>query len=111
MKMAPKLTLVYFPGFRARSEATRISLAYGDIPYTFTDCEDYFGMSFPEAKAAGKLVFGQLPVLDANGVLIAQSGSQNRYVASLVGEKKTDFYPSDPVKLAVADMLHETHQV
>ena len=35
----PKLTLVYFPGFRARSEATRMSLAYGDIPYTFTDCE------------------------------------------------------------------------
>ena len=67
-------------------------------------------MGFPEAKAAGKLVFGQLPVLDADGVLIAQSGSQNRLVAALVGEKKPDFYPSDPVKLAVADMLHETHQ-
>ena len=70
----------------------------------------YFGMSFAEAKAAGKLVFGQLPVLDADGVLIAQSGSHNRLVAALVGEKKKDFYPSDPVKLAVADMLHETHQ-
>ena len=33
-------------------------------------------MSFADAKAAGKLVFGQLPVLDADGVLIAQSGSQ-----------------------------------
>ena len=36
----------------------------------------HFGMSFADAKAAGKLVFGQLPVLDADGVLIAQSGSQ-----------------------------------
>ena len=35
-------------------------------------------MSFADAKAAGKLVFGQLPVLDADGVLIAQSGSQGR---------------------------------
>ena len=68
-------------------------------------------MSFADAKAAGKLVFGQLPVLDADGVLIAQSGSQNRLVAAIVGEKKPGFYPSDPVKLAVADMLHETHQV
>lgn len=68
-------------------------------------------MSFPEAKAAGKLVFGQLPLLNVDGMLIAQSGSQNRLVASLVGKKKQDFYPSDPVKLAVADMLHETHQV
>jgi len=67
-------------------------------------------MSFADAKAAGKLVFGQLPVLDADGVLIAQSGSQNRLVAALVAEKKPGFYPSDPVKLAVADMLHETHQ-
>ena len=33
-------------------------------------------MSFADAKAAGKLVFGQLPVLDADGILIAQSGSQ-----------------------------------
>ena len=105
----PKLTLIYFPGFRARSEPTRMIMEYGCIPYTFTDCDGFYGCSFPEAKASGKLVFGQLPILDIDGKhQISQSGSQNRYVASLV--KKPGFYPTDPEKLAFCDMLHETHQ-
>ena len=37
--MVPKLTLIYFPGFRSRSEPARMIMAYGGIPYTFTDCE------------------------------------------------------------------------
>jgi len=107
--MAPKLTLIYFPGFRARSEPTRMILAYGGIPYTFTDCEGFYGCSFPEAKASGKLAFGQLPILDIDGEhQIAQSGAQNRYVASLV--KKPGFNPSAPAKVAFCDMIHETHQ-
>ena len=37
-------------------------------------------MTFPEAKAAGKLPLGQLPVLDVDGTLIVQSGAINRFV-------------------------------
>ena len=55
------------------------------------------------------MVFGQLPILDIDGKYqIAQSGSQNRYLASLV--KKSGFYPTDPADLAYCDMIHETHQ-
>ena len=62
-------------------------LAYGNIPYQVDDCNSFFGMSFQEAKKAGKLPFGQLPVLEVggdSGKLLGQSGSINRYLASLV---------------------------
>ena len=39
---------------------------------------------------------------------MAQSGSINRYLASLV--KTPGFYPTDPVDLAYCDMIHETAQ-
>ena len=61
------------------------------------------------AKTGDKLPFGQLPVLVVDGkTMIGQSGSINRYLASLV--KKDGFIPSDPVKAALADALHETAQ-
>ena len=103
--MAPKLTLVYFP-VRARGEVPRMILAYGDIPYTDTNCRQFFGCSFLTAKTSGKLPFGQLPVLAVDDTLISQSGAINRYLASLVSEP--DFIPKDPVKAAFADALHET---
>ena len=79
------------------------------MSYCYCYLKEFYGCSFPEAKANGKLAFGQLPILDIDGKhQIAQSGSQNRYVASLV--KKPGFYPSDPAKLAFCDMIHETHQ-
>ena len=107
--MSPSLRLVYF-NVRARAECARMILAYGNIEYTDDDCNSFFGMSFPEAKQAGKLPFGQLPILEIGGgnVIISQSGSINRYLASLV--KTPGFYPSDPADLAFADMIHETSQ-
>merc|ERR1712106_232283 len=42
------------------------------------------------------------------GTLVAQSGSINRYLASLV--KTQGFYPADPAELAYCDMIHETAQ-
>ena len=86
-------------------------LAYGGIPYQEEDCSSFFGMTFGEAKQSGKLPFGQLPLLQIGGEggkLIAQSGSINRYLASLV--KTPGFYPTDPVELAFCDMIHETAQ-
>ena len=40
--------------------------------------------------------------------ILGQSGSMNRYLASLV--KIPGFYPKDPVDLAYCDMIHETAQ-
>ena len=87
-------------------------MAYDNIPHTNEDCNSFFGMSFPEAKKAGKLPFNQLPVLEvggSGGMLLAQSGSINRYLASLVD--KPGFLPgTDPVQLAYCDMIHEAAQ-
>ena len=101
--------MIYFP-VRARAECARMIVAYGDIPnYSDTDCQAYFGCDFMTAKTEGKLPFGQLPVLAVDDkTLIGQSGSINRYLASLV--KKEGFLPSDPVKAALTDALHETAQ-
>ena len=66
MSSTPSLRLVYFQ-VRARAECARMILAYGNIAYKEDDCNSYFGMSFPEAKKAGKLPFGQLPVLEVGG--------------------------------------------
>merc|ERR1712179_663463 len=106
-KMVPKLDLIYFD-VRARAECARMTLAYGGIPYNFTDTQGYFGCDFMTAKTSGKLPWGQLPLLAVDGKLISQSGSINRYLASLV--TKPDFIPKDPVKAALADALHETAQ-
>merc|ERR1712110_117016 len=106
-KMVPKLDLIYFD-VRARAECARMTLAYGGIPYNFTDTQGYFGCDFITAKTSGKLPWGQLPLLAVDGKLISQSGSINRYLASLV--TKPDFIPKDPVKAALADALHETAQ-
>merc|ERR1711988_419379 len=105
--MAPKLTMIYFP-VRARAECARMIAAFGGITLNETDCQGYFGCDFMTAKTGGKLPFGQLPVLAADNTLIGQSGSINRYLASLVSTP--GFIPSDPVKAALADALHETAQ-
>ena len=105
--MAPKLDLIYFD-VRARAECARMSLAYGGIPYNFTDSQGYFGCDFMTAKTSGKLPWGQLPLLAVDGQLVSQSGSINRYLAGLV--TKPDFIPKNPVKAALADALHETAQ-
>ena len=102
--MAPKLSLVYFP-VRARGEAARMIMAYGNIPYTDTIVE--FG-DFATWKSSGKLPFGQLPILEVDDTIIGQSGAIHRYLAALVSEP--DFIPKDSVKAALADALHETAQ-
>jgi len=110
MAGTPSIQLVYFK-VRARAECAKMIMAYGDISYEEVDCNSVFGMSFQETKKAEKLPFGQLPILaigGADGRLIGQSGSMNRYLASLV--KIPGFYPEDPIDLAYCDMIHETAQ-
>ena len=63
----PKLDFVYFP-VRARPEPAYMSLAYGGIPHKVFTCQEFFGVSFQEAKQADILPFGQLPVLRIGGM-------------------------------------------
>lgn len=93
-------TLYYLP-LRARGEAIRMILAYGNIPYNdeIVDFERWAVMKQDHAK----IPLGQLPVLTLpSGRSIAQSGAIIRYVANLAG-----VYPQDPERAAVADMVLE----
>ena len=71
--MAPKLSMIYFPALRARGETARMIMGYGDITFTNTNCREFFGCSFLEAKTSGKLPFGQLPVLAVDDTLLREA--------------------------------------
>ena len=60
MGSTPGLRLIYFP-VRARAEAARMIMAYGGIECKDEDCNSFFGMSFAEAKKAGKMNFFIIP--------------------------------------------------
>ena len=110
MSSYPQLEIVYFQ-VRARAETPNMIMAYGGIPSRTLSCEDYLGMSFSEAKKNEKLPFGQLPILRIGGEggrVIAESGSINRYLASLV--KASGFVPKDLVEQAFCDMIYEASQ-
>ena len=77
MSAIPCLRLIYFP-VRARAEAARMIVAYGGIACKDEDCNSFFGMSFPEAKKAGKLPLGQLPVLE-----VAVPGNKLKMIGEL----------------------------
>ena len=57
-----------FPFWRA--EVSRLSLILGNVPF-----EDVRIKSLDEFKASGKAPFGQAPVLEGDGKLIAQTGA------------------------------------
>ena len=76
--MAPKLSMIYFPALRARGETARMIMGYGDIPFTNTNCREFFGCSFLEAKTSGKLPFGQLPVLAVDDTLLREALKKNK---------------------------------
>ena len=98
----PELKLIYFP-VRARAEAVRMQLAYGKVPYTEETVTSYFGVGWKGAKPQAS--FGQLPLLCVDGQLLAQSGSINRYVATLTG-----CVPSEPFAAAKCDECFEAAQ-
>merc|ERR1712051_1011022 len=80
--MAPKVKLTYF-NLRAKGEPARLLLAYGGIKY-----QDY-RVSFEdqtEWKAMKpKTPYGSLPLLEWDGVCIAQSVAIARFLAREVG--------------------------
>ena len=98
----PNLQLVYFE-VRAKAEALRMCLAHGNIPYKEETVASYFGKPWSEAKKEAP--FGQLPLLVVDGKVLAQSGSQVRYVASL-----SNLIPADPFQQAFCDSVFEAAQ-
>merc|ERR1712241_1093644 len=80
--MAPKVKLTYF-NLRAKGEPARLLLAYGGIKY-----EDY-RVSFEDQREWKAMKpttpYGSLPLLEWDGVLVAQSMAIARFLAKEVG--------------------------
>ena len=104
-----KITLYYFKIPFWRAEVTRLSLFIADIPF---DDHRIEGDEYDEFKKTGKLPngkiapFKQLPVLEVDGKIFAQTGAIARYCGKLSG-----LYPKDDdYKSALIDQIIEAAQ-
>ena len=104
-----KIKLYYFKIPFWRAEVTRLSLFIGDIPF-----EDYRieGNDYEKFKKSGELPnkkiapFKQLPVLEVDGKIFAQTGAIARFCGKLSG-----LYPkNDHYKAALIDQIIEAAQ-
>jgi len=91
------IQLHYFSG-RGIGEPIRLTLVASNIP--FTDHRYSTKDTSWRNKLENHLPFGQLPVLEVDGIFIAQADSCARLAAKLA-----KLYPDDPVKAAESDMV------
>lgn len=97
--MTPRLTLVYAK-MQALAEPARMLLSYANVPFEDVYPWDYYGKAW-QAGGKQEAPFGQVPVLVVDDdVSIDQSGSIQRYLATLTGT-----CPADPLVAAQADAL------
>jgi hypothetical protein len=80
------LKLYYFDFPFWRAEIVRLSLFLGDVPF-----EDIRDQKASDLKAAGKLTFGAVPVLEVDGKILSQTQAMATYAAKLAG-----IQPADP---------------
>jgi prostaglandin-H2 D-isomerase / glutathione transferase len=96
-----QLKLSYFDMHGGRGEPVRLALAIGGVAF-----EDH-RFSFPEFAEIRKTApFGQVPVLEVDGVTITQSDAMLRYAGKLAGLYPTDAYQAmlcDEVSYVVED--------
>jgi glutathione S-transferase len=89
----PTLKLTYFDVDGGRAEAARLAMALGNVPFE----DDRFTFSeFQQRKQ--DTPFAAFPVLEVDGVHLAQCNGINRYVGKLAG-----LYPDDPLQAAFCD--------
>ena len=99
-----EITLYYFKIPFWRAEVTRLALFIGDIPFNDYRVE---GKEIDDLKATGLLPnkqiapFKQLPILDVDGKIIAQTGAIARFCGKLSG-----LYPAeDSISCALIDQF------
>lgn len=96
-----QIRLVYFDFPFWRAEASRIALHLAEIPFEDVRPDRE---SFRALKASGVLPYGQLPVLEVDGQMVAQSAAIARFCGQLSG-----LYPKDDLWAAArVDELLET---
>ena len=81
------IRLSYFDAPFWRAETSRIALHLGGIPF---EDERMSHDQFRDLKEAGKLPYGQLPILEVDGVVIAQSLAIARFCG-----RQSGLYPME----------------
>jgi len=90
-----KLKLTYFDFDGGRGEPARLALRIGGVPFEDVRIP---GPEWP--KHRDTMPFRAMPVLEADGKVITQSNTINRYVGKLAG-----LYPKDDWQAALADEI------
>lgn len=101
--MSDRICLHYFPG-RGRAETTRWMLAANNLDFDHILIDS--AEAFASIKSTGKLPFGQLPLLEIDGLCLTQSAAMTRYLArrgDLYGDSAIDAVWCDMIAGAVAD--------
>ncbi|MFZ6799313.1 glutathione S-transferase [Undibacterium sp. Di24W] len=89
----PQLKITYFDFHGGRGEPVRLALAIGGIAF------DDHRFAYPEfADVRKNTPFGQVPVLEVDGVQITQCDSILRYAGKLAG-----LYPNDAYQALLCD--------
>merc|ERR1711994_818064 len=81
----PKIVIHYFDMPFWRAEVSRLALHLGKVEF-----EDKKIKDFKEFKESGVAPFGQAPILEVDGKVVAQTGAIARYCGKVGG-----FYPKD----------------
>ena len=100
-KQKTMVTLTYFHGW-GLAEQTRWVLAAAEVPFENV-CLDTHAQ-FLALKEGGNLLFGQLPLLEIDGLELVQSQAMVRYVAARGGGK---LIGDTPAECALVDMVAE----
>jgi len=100
---ARKIKLHYLP-VRARAEPIRLMFAFAGVEYEYV-CHAFTPDGWAKQKAAHTFPFDELPVLELDGELVAQSGSCTRLAATISG-----LMPADPLEAAQVDTYFELAQ-
>lgn len=75
-----------------RAEVVRLALFMGDVPF-----EDVRDQKRVDLIAAGKLTFGAVPVLEADGKILSQTSAMAVYAAKLAGMHPEDAWDAAKV--------------
>ena len=89
--------LYYFDIHGGAGESIRNAFRVAKIP--FEDVRVKHG-DWPQLKGSDKCIFGQMPILEIDGQVFAQSMAILRYVGKITG-----LYPEDPIEALRVDEI------
>ena len=89
-----------------RAEVVRLALFVGDVPF-----EDVRDQKRIDLAAAGKLTFGALPVLEADGKILSQTQAMAVYAAKLAGMHPEDVWDAAKVEECISGCTDVTGTV